>query len=566
MMRTTEVDGVPTLLAPTPGPMSAGLAFRVGRADESFVTGGITHLVEHLVLHRHGLTDYHFNGATGPIVTFFHMQGSESDVVDFLVGVCDSLADLPMERLETEKSILRTESAGRRRSGNEDLPIWRYGARDFGLLSTYEWGIWTLSAEQVREWAGRWFTRQNAVLWIAGNAVPAGLQVRLPEGVRQPVPRASSALPQAPAYFAGEEGMVVWDATVPRNAAGPLYSGVLERELYRALRQDGGYSYTAGTDYDPLGDEVATITALADSLPDKQDAVLGGFVDVLAKLRAGRIDPVDLAAVKAKLEEAFTHPEAPAMRLPSAAFNVLTGHPNLPMDEMRALTAAVTTDDVHAVALAAAGTELLQVPSGHSADWAGYAAAPTRSPHLVTGRVSKSRSGNGVELVVGPEGVSLVQAQEGVTVLFADCVAKMEWPDGARRIVGADGMTIQIEPTLYHLDPQSIATIDAAVDPRLVVRLPARSPDAVPQPPVKTKPTVLQRLSGLEETARVLLSLASGTVGILAVMFTAILATDADRNINVYFFVGLIWLLALILFIPTFFLVRRRVRYLRANR
>lgn len=40
--RSTEVDGVPVLVAATPGPIRAGLVFRVGRVDESLATGGIT--------------------------------------------------------------------------------------------------------------------------------------------------------------------------------------------------------------------------------------------------------------------------------------------------------------------------------------------------------------------------------------------------------------------------------------------------------------------------------------------------------------------------------------------
>src|SRR4051794_3633681 len=103
--------------------MRAGLAFRVGRADETLARGGITHLVEHLALHGHGLTDYHFNGSTGAIVTHFHMQGSEADVVAYLTGVCRALASLPLERLETEKSILRTESAGKSRSAGEAMAL-----------------------------------------------------------------------------------------------------------------------------------------------------------------------------------------------------------------------------------------------------------------------------------------------------------------------------------------------------------------------------------------------------------------------------------------------------------
>jgi zinc protease len=111
----TEVDGVQTLLASANGPIQAGLTFRVGLADKALPRTGIAHLVEHLALFRHGLGDYHYNGATGAITTSFHLEGSADDVVAFVDGVCRSLADLPVARLETEKSILETEKGGQSR-------------------------------------------------------------------------------------------------------------------------------------------------------------------------------------------------------------------------------------------------------------------------------------------------------------------------------------------------------------------------------------------------------------------------------------------------------------------
>ncbi|MFD8129317.1 insulinase family protein, partial [Streptomyces mirabilis] len=282
----TEVDGIPTLFAYATGPMRAGLVFRVGVADETLAGAGITHLVEHLALHRQGLADYHFNGATKAAFTHFHVEGAEHEIVAYLDGVCTSLLDLPMERLETEKEILRTEEAGREPG---QLPLWRYGAQGYGLVSYPEWGVRGLRPDDVREWAGTWFTRDNAVLWIAGERLPAGLSLKLPAGRRRPMPAVTSALPTAPAYFSDGKGGVLLDAVVTDTTAARLYAGVLERALSRSLRQEGGYSYTAASDYTSRRDGFATVTAFADALPAKQDAVLGGFVDVLAGLQVGRI-------------------------------------------------------------------------------------------------------------------------------------------------------------------------------------------------------------------------------------------------------------------------------------
>jgi hypothetical protein len=60
---------------------------------------GITHLLEHLVLHPMGTADYHYNGSTGSVVTSFHLQGTADDVAAFLAAVCRFLRDPPVHRL-----------------------------------------------------------------------------------------------------------------------------------------------------------------------------------------------------------------------------------------------------------------------------------------------------------------------------------------------------------------------------------------------------------------------------------------------------------------------------------
>ncbi|MFE2703161.1 peptidase M16 family protein [Streptomyces mirabilis] len=467
----TEVDGIPTLFAYAAGPMRAGLVFRVGVADETLAGAGITHLVEHLALHRQGLADYHFNGATKAAFTHFHVEGAEHEIVAYLDGVCTSLLDLPMERLETEKEILRTEEAGREPG---QLPLWRYGAQGYGLVSYPEWGVRGLRPDDVREWAGTWFTRDNAVLWIAGERLPAGLSLKLPAGRRHPMPAVTSALPTAPAYFSDGKGGVLLDAVVTDTTAARLYAGVLERALSRSLRQEGGYSYTAASDYTSRRDGFATVTAFADALPAKQDAVLGGFVDVLAGLQVGRIAQADLEAVRGRSDATLTAPDAAVRRLPGAAEELLAHRPPRGLDELRAELWAMTPQHVHAVALEAAGTALLQAPSGHRADWAGYTAAPTTSSYAVTGTRFEAVRKDGPAMVVGGEGVSLTAGGEAATVLYRACAALLSWPDGGRRLIGTDGLSVEVEPGEHGIDAHTMATIDAAVHPSAVVQLPPR--------------------------------------------------------------------------------------------
>ncbi|MFD7706951.1 M16 family metallopeptidase [Streptomyces sp. NPDC059785] len=480
----TVTQGVPTLHAPRAGELTAGLFFRVGRADETLATAGITHLVEHLALHRLGLTDVRHNGATADTYTLFHVTGGEAEVVAHLNAVCAALRDLPLDRLETEKEILRTEAAGRGQGPRHRMPLWRYGPRGHGLSSYSELGTWGLTAEQVREWARTRFTSSNAVLWTTGgdSGVLRELNLNLPAGERFPDPPVSGVLPSTPAYVQGEDGHVVFDAVVRRSTAAALFADVVGQALFQDLRQEGGYSYAVDSDYTPRDAEYATLAAFADALPQKQDAVVGGFVDVLARLRAGRIERSELDSARAKALKVYDAPDFAAAAVPSYALNLLLGHRILHPDEHRAELAAVTVEDLREVAREMWSTALLQVPGGR-ADWAGFTLAPQYSESAVTGTRHRSLERDGITLTIGEEGVSLTDVRGSVTVRYDACAAVAARPDGARTLIGHDAFAIPVEPTLYEgVTAERIAVIDAGAPAAVTVRLGEREPSAIPRP------------------------------------------------------------------------------------
>jgi len=498
--------------------------FRVGRADETLATAGITHLVEHLALHRLGLSDLHYNGATATTYTLFHVTGTEQEVVTYLNGVCAALRELPLERLETEKEILRTEAAGR--GGSSQLPLWRYGAQGYGLTSYSELGTWGLTPDAVRYWAQTRFTRDNAVLWLTGDRIPAGLDLTLPPGTRIPAPPASSALPVTPAYIHGDDGNVVLSAVVPRSAAAMVFTDLFGRALFHDLRQEGGYSYQADADYSPRDASYATITAYADALPKKQDAVVGGFVDTLARLRAGTITQQELDSSRARLGKRY---DDPAGLLPGNALSVLLGHPVLSAEERRAELAAVTLADVHEVAQRTWADALMQVP-GRGVDWAGFTAAPQYSTTAVTdGTRHRSLSDEGVTLTIGAEGVTLTTPGGPVTVHYAACAAMTTRPDGSRSLTGHDGFQVAIEPTLYTgVTPDRIAAVDTAVPSHVVVHLPPRDRIPTPQPRPRQTSTPTPRRSRGRTVALWIVGFLAAVWGLLSAVMTADSTNTAD--------------------------------------
>ncbi len=158
------VDGdVPVFWSESGDEMTAGLVFRVGRADESLARGGITHLIEHLALYQLGASGRtHYNGQVDAVTTTFVTRGGPEEVTGFFKAVCAGLRDLPAERIGAERQVLRTEADQRRPAIGDPLLIARYGADTYGLAAYPEFGIGMLQADELRAWTERYFTRGNA--------------------------------------------------------------------------------------------------------------------------------------------------------------------------------------------------------------------------------------------------------------------------------------------------------------------------------------------------------------------------------------------------------------------
>ena len=139
-IRRTEIDGVRTVWFERPGPMTASLAFRVGRADERLARAGVSHLLEHLVLFPFGGEPDH-NGCVDALRMVFHTTGPPEAIVDFFGRLGRCMREVPVDRLDIEKQVLRAEAARRSWSMQDTLAMRRYGAAAFGLLGYAELGL-----------------------------------------------------------------------------------------------------------------------------------------------------------------------------------------------------------------------------------------------------------------------------------------------------------------------------------------------------------------------------------------------------------------------------------------
>lgn len=483
MKQPLTVDGVPVIHAARPGSTTANLMFRVGHADEALSQRGITHLVEHLALFPLGIRDHHSNGETGLHVTNFHATGTPSEVTSFLAALCDGLTDLPMARLDAEKSVLRTEASQRPGWSFADLAIWRHGAKNDGAAAYPEWGLAGADPAALDRWRDDYFTADNCVLVVVGPDVPENLRLPLPRGQRRPVPAIDRITPRGAWTFSAGQGQLMFDAVVERSTTAAILAELLSRMMFQDLRLDAAYSYTAGCGYEPRDATHAVIRGYADTLDEQVEPAIGTLMDLLARVRGGHVEDAVVTELVAKRLEAMESPDAPAAMIAASGFDQLVGAEPLSPEDYRALLRAVTPDQVRRLATTVFDDMLLQLPIGHTADWAGFDPLDIWSSRRVAATATYRLLDDTGALHSAPDGVSMVTPDGILTVQYASCAACLAWPDGRRVLVGDDGIAVTIEPNLLQSGRTAVQIVDQSVAAHRVIAQPERTPEDIPAAP-----------------------------------------------------------------------------------
>jgi predicted Zn-dependent peptidase len=443
-----EIDGIRALWSPCPGPMAGGIAFRVGRADESIPYGGITHLVEHLAMTAAQDGPYDdCNAFVDATVTAFAARGEPADVAAFVNHVAATLSDLPLDQVGTHRRVLRVEGAGENGGLRGQLLAARYGLRGFGAAGGRELGLGWLGPEEVAAYAARYFTAGNAVLWFTGQP-PAGLSPVLPAGQRRPLPPASQRPLRLPACLHDgdeddDEGGAALSLLAPWAPATGVGLSILDRRAFKLLRGDLGASYHAGVD---VADDVdpGTVHAMvtADALPTDVPKVRDGLLAVVNELAATGPTQGELDRSTRDYQRRYANqPELDGWVCGQAA-NELYGRPFEQPAERIAMLRALTPGDVAAVFERARATAIMALP-GYCSPPDGFTLLERDGGEPVQGRVHRfafpfSRR----RLVAGEEGLTLSDKDGRATVRFDDCIAVLTWRDGARILLGHDGVSI----------------------------------------------------------------------------------------------------------------------------
>jgi hypothetical protein len=444
-----EVDGVPTLYfadGAVQGPLRACLMFGVGRADETILNAGVTHVVEHLTLRSTALTPYRWNGAVHLVSTRFYVSGEPEQVCEFLSGVAQRLCEIPTDRLEDELKILQVEAEKRSPSQFAlDLGV-RLGPNGAGLIDWPEYGFHRLEADDVQQWATDWFTRQNAVLWLSGPP-PAGLDLK-PLPTVSPVDHREAQSLTSDHTFVGVSTHATSLSVLLGQQWGVIPAMMMARqEAFETLRLQEAVCYDISYTHERIGQGSSIDFLLADGAPNAQQQVFDGLVAIVESMATNGPKPDQLESYKQMARQSRNQPGGWLSYLDSVSERMLLGLEEVSFAEVNARTEAMTpesvADDLRSVmpTLLATGSSDIDVPQG----WTGHA---SWSRDTIAGAVYKPIADREQgKLVLGDEGISWVcNPEKRRTIRWDDAIACLTYDNGRRTLLDASGRWVTVVP------------------------------------------------------------------------------------------------------------------------
>lgn len=468
---TGRIDDVPTFLRPKEGPTTLALVFRVGVADETIPLRGVTHLVEHLALHKVLDADAHTNGATALETTTFIVRGRPDEVKTFVDDVCSSLRELPRERFDIERRILEAEERERSIGALDNQLRCRYGNQAWGLVGHGEHGLRGLGFHQAQAWADHWFTRDNCALWAVGS-IPDDLMIHLGRGERKPAPPVRATVDGRRMTVGGN--LVLISMEVPSGATAVVASGVLSDRLFRRLRVDEGHVYSVHPGLTDLDGHRSVLSLAIDTSPQHADDIVRGLLSELGVVSLAGPEEAEVDKVKRGFQRALEEPDVGDGLVASAARNELLGRPQRSIAERRAEMDAVTVDDVRRLVQDALAEANLVVPE-HAGlnDLRFRGLAPVIEPATTgaTRSVVVDEVDRGDRLLVDHTGVHHYEAVTGRmrSVAWHALAGSIRGPDGVRILFGLDHQHLRVVADEWLGGAQIVGEVDRMTNPALVV-------------------------------------------------------------------------------------------------
>lgn len=483
----SEVDGVPVYWVDRPASsrLSAQLVFAVGQADEPFLQGQITHLLEHVVMRRFAGATYDLNAGVGLGVTTFDVESRPETVVGHLREVCEAIEAAAHGRLDTpaidaERAVLRAEAAQDSGMGLAvTLPAaaW-FGRTGIGLAGESTLGLALSEAPELTAWCRRWFVRGNAALVLDGPP-PAGLSLPLPDGGRPPRSTPAARALDTPAWIAGPPGFQV-SFRARRSLEVEVLIEALQVRWTRLLRHDGGLVYDIAAIVIGLPGSEVIVSIAADAAPDCSDRITSALRIDLDTLQSSGFTDEEVTAAKERLSERAEDPDWPAHLALDHALQFLGGPVATPVVDPRS-TQSVLRPEVDA-AWRAARSSLIVAVDDDLPDFTALIRDPT--PPVAGRSWTRARRGSfvidGSAAISGPDGVSLrwgpAEDDDWRTVRYDEVVAlgidRLAPQDAVLVLYSSSGTLVGIRARDWRDGDQLVREILLAVPPHLHVHLP----------------------------------------------------------------------------------------------
>jgi hypothetical protein len=450
-----ERDGVPVFWGHGQGPLTGALMFRVGIADESPVTRGLTHLVEHLALFGLGpQPGYDLNAFVELHRTSFIARGSPDQVVAFMRHVAAALRALPLERVAAEANVLRAEAV-QSQTGVLDHLLWmRFGNRGPGMTANRENALFAPDPAALTTWARERFTASNATAWFSGP-IPGDLGFAgLPQGDPRPCPEpVALADLRTPAVCTGPPGEIAITFVTDRDDwIGVPWRSATQR-LQARLRWKRGLTYAFQMHSISVGARVAHSVLATTCLDRDAPEVLAGILEVLDELARSGLTADELAVARQEVERAERDPDNFRARLDVVACDALLGYTIRSSRDLLDEVDAMTPESTAAVVSRAVATALLMLPPGCPPPRGRFVPYPQWSKTVASGRRFYPAGWRGwlrrwPHLIIGSQAVSLVPMEGRVlTVPYDACAGVLMDADGNLDVQGLDGFHVVIRPS-----------------------------------------------------------------------------------------------------------------------